>query len=70
MFKKKYIVFPGVPPATPGTWQGNTSDCKIINQKISGMGCYSDYVDRHNEPNCRDYDVTWDWYGPQFFAPS
>ena len=64
MFKKKYIVYPGVPPITPGTWEGSTHNCNLINDKVSAMTCYSDYTERHDKDNCVDYDVAYDWYGP------
>ena len=69
MFKKKYIVFPGIQPKGIGEWEHKTS-CDLLNERVVGLACYSDYTEHHNKDNCRDYDTAWDWMGPQFFAPS
>ena len=70
MFKKKYIVYPGVPQNGMGSWDHNTDNCDLLNDKVSALTCYSDYFERHDPDVCTDYDVANDWYGPQFFAPT
>ena len=64
MFKKKYIVYPGVPPKGIGEWEHSTSNCDLLNDRVVGLACYSNYTERHNSDNCWDYDAAWDWMGP------
>ena len=70
MFKKKYIVYPGVPQNGLGSWDHNTDNCNLLNDKVSALTCYSGYYERHDPDICTDYDVANDWMGPQFYAPS
>ena len=68
MLKKKYVVMPGV-PNHEGVWQKSTHYDDWINDKVRPMFEYVDYYERHHQ-DPSEYDVAWDWYGPQFFAPS
>ena len=70
MFKKKYIVYPGVPMKGLGTWYTNTKNVDELSARVVGLACYSDYFDKHDPDDCRAYDTALDWKGPQFFAPS
>ena len=68
MLEKKYVVMPGV-PNTDGEWQKSTHEDDWINFKVRPMFTYVDYYEAHHD-DPSEYDVGWDWYGPQFFAPS
>ena len=70
MLSKKYWSNLGVPPTdTLGVWpQGQTSPA-VINDKTRPLACYANYTDNHHA-ECYDYDIGWDYYGPQFFAPT
>jgi len=35
------------------------------------MACYANYTSNKQDPDdCYGYDVSVDWHGPQFWAPS
>ena len=59
-----------MPPNGIGTWDHNTKNCSLLNDRVRPLACYSDYNDKHDEPNCWEYDAAWDWRGPQFYAPT
>lgn len=68
MLQKKHVAFPGV-PNFEGTWQGSTSKDSWMNDRVRPFFDWADYYEKHNGPG-PNYDVAWDWYGPQFYAPS
>ena len=68
MFKKKYVSMPGV-PNYEGTWQKSSDDDDWINDKVRPMFIYADYYERHHGDPA-EYSISYDWHGPQFFAPS
>ena len=70
MFKKKYIVYPGVPAKGLGVWWPTADKQYLINDKVSALTCYSDYFERDDPTVCTDYSGSTDWKGPQFYAPS
>ena len=64
MFKKKYIVYPGVPAQALGKWYHDKHYNSGLDSLISPLACYADYFERADPDKCEDYDAGNDWYGP------
>ena len=69
MFEKKLVAMPGI-ANDMGWWQNSTTgSLEYIDTKVRPMFGWADYHTKHNSDGY-EYDVAWDWHGPQFYAPS
>lgn len=68
MLKKKLPSFPGVPNVN-GTWWGTTDYNSVYDNWNRPFYVFANYSDAHNN-NPYAYEMSYDRYGPQFFAPS
>ena len=68
MLDKKMVVFPGI-GNVEGNWANDTHDDKWMEDKVRPFFVYADYYESHNKDPAK-YSAAWDWYGPQFWAPS
>ena len=70
MLAKKGPVFLGV-GNKDGKWAQNTSEDDWVDDKVHDMFEWANYTEKHNAGKTPfEYDISWDWHGPQFWAPS
>ena len=67
MLQKKYPSTLGVDNLN-GTWDRENSN-DIMNRNLRPLYNFTGYHTRHN-PDPLDYDMGYDWYSAQFFAPT
>ena len=70
MLEKKLPVMPGI-GNKDGDWATSTSLDHWIDDKVLPMFRFANYTEKHNRDDPEfNYAVSWDWHGPQFWAPS
>ena len=69
MLNKKWVAFPGL-ANLGGYWSDSTDGDDWMNYNVRPFYTYANYSERHHDHIPEDYDVAYDWRGPQFYAPS
>ncbi len=69
MLDKKYPTFPGVGKKENGDWCKDTSCDAWMDNAVRPLFTYADYTEKHQRDTGGSYDTSFDWRGPQFWAP-
>lgn len=66
MLGKKLVAMPGA-GNTDGSWDTSSRGNFYVNGKVRPFFKYANYTEKNDRD---EYDIGFDWHGPQFYAPS
>jgi hypothetical protein len=53
-----------------GSWATDTDDNNLYDDPNRPLSAYANYTLEHHDGHTpAEYDMSYDWYGPQFFFP-
>ena len=71
MLGKNLPSWPGVGKKVGGTWDTSTASNNWVDSKVIPFANFTNYtVKRQKDGKIKDYDLGYDWHGPQFWFGS